>query len=595
MLQNFKIATRLALMVAALSAIIILNTAVSFYGLSMMERSLENIYTGGAIDMQILVNTRASIRTLLDLPRKILSGTISWKEGEETLKTEELVLEENWEEYLKEMDARHKTEKPLELISRGQHLYKEVKPSLQNLREIIRSENKDSLAIYADKQFSSPIELLSKDILGLINWHAHDTEIDYQNALSDAFRLKIFIFSLLFLSLLAGIALSLWIAYSITKPLKNALESVKRLSVGDLTLLPVNYTEDETGRLLEAMQSLSLSSQKMSDILTSVSKGDLTVDVSQRSDKDTLGLALANMIKNLRHIIGELQSETSILTTSSQEIVESVSQVATGSVETAAAVTETTTSMEELKQTAHVSDEKANDVLTSAEDTLQAVNASEKSLQMTIEDMRQINEKMHTISTGIVKLSENSQTIREIIDTVNDLAEQSNLLAVNAAIEAAKAGEHGKSFAVVAQEIRTLAEQSKAATIQVRSILNDIQNSTSEAVLATEQGSKAVEKGVHQSLQTSEFMQKLTQSMTRVIQAANQIVMSSQQQLIGIDQVTVAMNNINDASTQHADHVKQIETAVFSLNSVGEILKDLINKYTLTIDDDRRHLEIKKR
>lgn len=581
MLQNLKIATRIAIMVAILSSIIVLNAGIYFYAINSTEKGLENIYTGGTEDMLLLVQARTALRNISQIPQKILIENTSTAEAAEIFRTNIQSFEQNWETYLKLIDPKENNEKPLELLNESKQIYKELKSALQGVEETIKNENKETLRTHFNK-FRSSIDRLSSDMLNLISWHAKDTEHDYKEVLLENQRLKYFTVSLLVISLLLGLGLSLWIANSITKPLSRALNDVKRLTMGDLSIDSVDYTQDETGRLLEAMGVLATSSKKMSDILTSVSKGDLTARASQRSEQDTLGLALINMIKNLKHIIGEIQSETSTLTASSQEILESVSQVAAGSVETAAAVTETTTSMEELKQTAHVSDEKAKDVLLSAEETLQAVNASEKSLQMTIEDMNQINDKMHTISTGIVKLSENSQVIREIIDTVNDLAEQSNLLAVNAAIEAAKAGEHGKSFAVVAQEIRTLAEQSKNATVQVRSILNDIQNSTSQAVLATEQGSKAVEKGVNQSVQTSEFMKQLIHSMTRVIQAANQIVMSSQQQLIGIDQVSVAMNNINEASNQHAEHIKQIETAVISLNSVGDILKELVNSYTLS-------------
>lgn len=577
-----------------MASALLINAGVSYYGISFMSRSLDDVYFGGALDMQQLVSIRSGLMQAERVPNKILTKRIGWAEGAENLKDAIASIDENWTNYLADIHKEQDQNKPSELIERIQRQIKDRKPNIERLQEIIKSRDHEALLAFEEKQDSLALESLNKEIFDLINWHAKDTQKDYQEAINEAYKLEMIIVLISFVLLLIAITAAIWIALSITRPLQGALENINKLTVGDLSLDNVHFSKDEIGQLLGAMKSLVASSQKMSNILTDVSKGDLTINVQQRSDQDTLGAALADMVKNLRHIVGELQSETATLSSSSQEIVESVSQVASGSVETAAAVTETTTSVEELKQTAHISDEKAKDVLTSAEETLQVVNASEKSLQTTIEDMRQINEKMHIISTGIVKLSENSQTIREIIDTVNDLAEQSNLLAVNAAIEAAKAGEHGKSFGVVAQEIRTLAEQSKAATIQVRSILNDIQNSTSEAVLATEQGSKAVEKGVNQSMQTSEFMQKLTQSMTRVMQAANQIVITSQQQLIGIDQVTVAMNNINEASTQHVEHMKQIETAVSSMNSVGEILKDLINKYRLVNEDESRTFRMKK-
>src|SRR5207253_3648111 len=106
-----------------------------------------------------------------------------------------------------------------------------------------------------------------------------------------------------------------------------------------------------------------------------------------------------------------------------------------------------------------------------------------------------IRQKVQFIAETILALSEQSQQIGEIIASVGDLADQSNLLALNAAIEANRAGEHGKGFSVVAQEIRSQAEQSKAATAQVRAILSDIQRATNAAVMATEQGTKGADAG----------------------------------------------------------------------------------------------------
>ncbi|MDO8706310.1 MAG: methyl-accepting chemotaxis protein, partial [Sulfuricaulis sp.] len=177
---------------------------------------------------------------------------------------------------------------------------------------------------------------------------------------------------------------------------------------------------------------------------------------------------------------------------------------------------------------------------------------------------------------SIVRLSEQSQAIGEIIATVNDLAEQSNLLAVNAAIEANKAGEQGKGFAVVAQEVKSLAEQSKQATAQVRTILGDIQKATSTAVLATEQGNKAVEAGVKQTTETGESIRLLADSIAEAAQAATQIAASSQQQMVGMDQVALAMENIKQASVQNVAGTKQAEAAAQNLHELGQKLNDLI-------------------
>lgn len=285
----------------------------------------------------------------------------------------------------------------------------------------------------------------------------------------------------------------------------------------------------------------------------------------------------------LKQLARRLQEEVNILSYSGEEIQHSISQASSGIIETATSVNETTTTVEELKQTAQLTADKSKNVSTVSDEALETLKASEKSLEKTIEEMHHIQTGMSTISTSIIKLSEHSKAIGEIINTVNDLAEQSHLLAVNAAIEAAKAGEHGKGFAVVSQEVRSLADQSKQATIQVRNILSDIQNATNAAVMATEQGSKTVESGMKQSQKMNDSIKSLSQGISKVIQATSQISISSQQQLVAVAQVTVAMGNINDASNQQVEHIRQIETAMGGMNNVANNLKDLINDITGSI------------
>jgi methyl-accepting chemotaxis protein len=181
----------------------------------------------------------------------------------------------------------------------------------------------------------------------------------------------------------------------------------------------------------------------------------------------------------------------------------------------------------------------------------------------------------------MMRLSEQTQTIGQIIATVEDLAAQSNLLAVNAAIEAAKAGEQGKGFAVVAQEVKSLAEQSRQATERVRTILGDIQKATTAAVMAAEQGGKAVEAGVQQTEVAGESIGLLAGSVAEAAQAATQIAASSQQQLVGMDQVAGAMENIKLASTQNVASARQLETSARNLNELGQRLRQLVESYNV--------------
>jgi len=281
-----------------------------------------------------------------------------------------------------------------------------------------------------------------------------------------------------------------------------------------------------------------------------------------------------SLLQYLSRLIDRIRAEVEMLAASSAEISNSVTEASSGTSETASSAIETTATTEELKQTSQLSAEKARDVLSNTEDMSKILKNCETSLNTTIDDMKLIDGKVKTISESMLKLSEQGRAIGEIIDSVNDLAEQSNLLAVNAAIEAARAGDQG--FAVVAQEIKNLAEQSKHATIQIRSILNDIQNATSAAVMSTEQGSKAVIKGVEQSAQTNESIRSLGKSFGKVANSANQIVISSQQQLEGVQQMMIGITSIKVATSQHNEQMRQIQDAVQKLNTIGKNLKQSI-------------------
>jgi methyl-accepting chemotaxis protein len=292
-------------------------------------------------------------------------------------------------------------------------------------------------------------------------------------------------------------------------------------------------------------------------------------------DFDVLKTNLNRMIENLRSLNTELQSGFSVLAASSAEILVTASQLAASASQTATAVSETATTTEEVKQTAQISNQKAKAVKETAEKAAAVSETGRKGFIETFEGMNGIREQMESIAESVVRLSEQGQAIGEIIATVNDLAEQSNLLAVNAAIEATRAGEYGKGFAVVAQEVRSLAEQSRQATTQVRTILMEVQKATSAAVMATEQGTKAVAAGVKQATDAGESIGVLTGGVDEAAQAAIQIAASIQQQLVGMDQIASAIANIRQATVENTAGAQQLETSARGIQELGARLKVL--------------------
>ncbi|MBE3118540.1 MAG: HAMP domain-containing protein [Candidatus Atribacteria bacterium] len=330
------------------------------------------------------------------------------------------------------------------------------------------------------------------------------------------------------------------------------------------------------------IMSISRPLSKITKAAEQIGGGDLTVDLPEEQRRDEIGVlsaAFRQMVATLRRSTSDISEAVGLLGSSASEILASTTQVASGTAETATSINETTTTVEEVRQAAQLSSKKAQSVSENAQQVAQVSQSGQKAVEDTSAGMGRIREQMETIAQTVVRLSEQSQLIGGIIASVTDLADQSNLLAVNAAIEAAKAGEQGKGFAVVAQEIKSLAEQSKQATAQVRGILSDVQKATSNAVMATEQGSKAVEAGVKQAAQAGEAIRALAETSNEAVQTAIQIVASSQQQVVGMDQIGVAMENINQAGSQNAASMKQMEVAAQNLHELGEKLKELVAQF----------------
>ncbi len=317
---------------------------------------------------------------------------------------------------------------------------------------------------------------------------------------------------------------------------------------------------------------------------TRISEGDLTIEIEDHDRSDEIGLlnsAFDTMVDSLRTQTRQTLEGIHVLASSAAEISATVQQLAMSATKTSSAVAETSTTVEEVKQAARVSSDKAKSVSESSKHAVRISEDGKKATEDTIQKMNLIKEQMESVGETVVKLSEHSRAIEAIIATVQDLADQSNLLAVNASIEAARAGDQGKGFAVVAHEIKTLADQSRGATEQVRGILHETRKWVSAVVMATEQGIKAVDAGVQQSLLAGDSIQALSGSVAESSQAAGVIDSSTEQQFIGVDQVASAMTNIEEAMRQNLTGTVQLEAAARRLQDLGDQLKQLVDRYRI--------------
>ncbi len=259
-----------------------------------------------------------------------------------------------------------------------------------------------------------------------------------------------------------------------------------------------------------------------------------------------------------------------------QQLVATASQQSASVSETATAVSQTSTTVDELRQTSQVASERSESVREKSEKSVVASDEALTAISEGMGAMNRIREEVEGIAQNILELSEKNIQIGEIVQSVGAIAEQSNLLAVNASIEAAQAGEHGKGFSVVASEVKALAAQSKEATAQIRSILAEIQKSSNAAVMVTEQGTKRVEESATLIEGLGHTVRGLGESIEDSLDASMQIAATTNQQLTGIEEITVAMSSITQATQENAAGTQQLEDVAREVQTMSKQLEAIV-------------------
>lgn len=317
------------------------------------------------------------------------------------------------------------------------------------------------------------------------------------------------------------------------------------------------------------------------DFVTKVGHGDLTQEImiAGKDELAVLGQHLNEMAGRLKSMARTTRETAESVHAATAQIRASTQQQSASVAEQLAAVEQTTATLSEITESGAQINRRAQDVSHGAQTVAASSHSGMKAVDDTIQAMDAIREQAEAVAENIVMLSERTQAIGEIIVTVNDIAERCHLLALNAAIEAAAAGEHGRTFSIVAGEIKSLADQSKEATAQVRSNLSEIQHGINASVMLTEEAVKRVAAGKRQTDATQSTIRTMAENIQESVLAFQQIVAGTNQQQIGLEQVIQALQNIREASSQTAAGTRQLEGAAANLNNLGQGLVEAVRNY----------------
>ena len=323
---------------------------------------------------------------------------------------------------------------------------------------------------------------------------------------------------------------------------------------------------------------------RMAAFAAKVAGGDLVATLTEDHGRDEiskLSTSLRELTRKTGTMVGRLQDAARALADASTEILTSSSQQGQSATRQASSVAETGATVTELRETFHQAAERAQTVIDLAKRSEESTQSGRLAVQESVAAMEQIRDQVLTISRTILGLVERTNQIGTIIDAVNDLAEQSNVLALNAAIEAAKAGDHGRGFAVVAREVRTLAERSKDSTSQVRTILQDIEKASRDALGVMEEGTRKTQVGMELANRAGESIQTLDRAINESSTAAKQIASSTRQQAVGVEQIWQAMREIDRVVNESASGIRQLESASKNMKDLSDAMTQLVTQYNV--------------
>ncbi len=539
-MKNLKIGMRLGIGFAVISLFLLIIGAYSIVKLNQLDTEITKLVED-KYPKAVMLN---DIRNQINIVARAVRNMIILDDKEETKRSMKMIA-----------DAREAVNKDLEKLGKvvrsdtGKAALKELtdaraayltdqKTVISHLEAGERDKARDVIAASLRKTQASYLDAINKML------EHQNKEVEKVGAEADrnVMQARTIVIALLLVSIILAVVFSILIVRSITRPIEPMVAAAKRIAEGDLNVAIEHRSNDEIGQLSDSLRI---------------------------------------MAENLKRMISQVSSTSTQIAAASSQLHSTAEQIATGAEEVAAQAATVATASEEMSATS--GDIAQNCQLAAEGAQLAAQTASDGAtvVEKTVTVMGQIAEKVMESAKTVESLGARSDQIGAIIGTIEDIADQTNLLALNAAIEAARAGEQGRGFAVVADEVRALAERTTRATKEIGEMIKAIQRETKGAVAAMEQGVQQVENGTMEAAKSGEALQNILEQVNNVAMQVHQIATAAEEQTATTSEISSNMIQITDVVQQTSHGAQESATAAAQLNSNAEELQHLVRQFKL--------------